>query len=287
MFHDLLLLLELWKLLTLLQGRLVQFLELFKVRNSWTLRCLCSTHLRDNALGVFNNFINSNLWLSSRALTRFCIPAIKEKIRGFFLTLKLIINQLLQIFGLWWANVSKPLSLSMWIMEPCSLIESSIHELSFRYSPTLKIVWVCAVTHCSSLFVNFHCQVVDFILQGLLSLLFEIFPLVIVELFPNAVDFVADCLARSNFLFDNLWGIKHSPADWDVLTLIVLLQAVLCWILVELVAWQLSSMEPRLFSVSKLLVVQCFTIISLTSIAVNKYVGAHLILFYNLIIFKL
>lgn len=95
MLHKLLLLLEFWKLFTLLQGWLVQFLELLEVRNPWALGCLCSIQLRDDALGVFNNFINSNLWLSSTTLTRFCISTIKEKVRSFFLALILIVNELL------------------------------------------------------------------------------------------------------------------------------------------------------------------------------------------------
>lgn len=132
--------------------------------------------------------------LRSAALTRLCVPAIEQYIGRLHFTLHLVINELLKIVSLWWADIPGADCLTSGSKESGAFLESPIHDLNIGHPPALLIVGVSAVTHGSSLLVDLQSQVIDLVLQSFLGFLLEILSLVVVELLPDSICFIRNCL---------------------------------------------------------------------------------------------
>ena len=68
---------------------------------------------------------------------------------------------------------------------PGSLCESSIHNFSFRNSPSIHMVRISGIGKCAPLLADLERKIIDFLSQSLLGPLLEISLLVGVVLLPE------------------------------------------------------------------------------------------------------
>ena len=102
------------------------------------------------------------------------------------LSLKFVINQLLQVLRLWWANILEPVLLFD-CEESGTFIKSFAHHFGFRDFPILLIVGIGSVIHLTPLLRDLERQRVDLLPESLLRLMLIIILFIGVILLPETV----------------------------------------------------------------------------------------------------
>lgn len=89
-------------------------------------------------------------------------------------------------------------------VKPCPFIESPIHALDLWNPPAGLITGISCVSHGIPLLGNLKCQVINLCFECILSLLLEIFLLIVVKLLPDSVLLVRNLLLGSQIPFDDM-----------------------------------------------------------------------------------